>query len=277
VRGGGDRGAVLLKVVTSLDVPRGTYELMCLGKLLPFGRRRRIVVVVHSKCRRSIHSGTAREEINSCVGLSLEVTSRIAPLIAAIGIVAFPRDEGPIGTDGEASVKSPIVLRAGLFKVRSHQGSLVPAESCRGKVFDSIHRPDPGGTVARACHEDGGIIREGNVDDVAAQTGVGPVEDERRQPTAQSGTAPHLHMFAEADGKVQAVGAELDAPDASLEAEAVQDDAPAIIGQDGVVVHVDDEQEPVVGRQGDGLDVGPGLDGERRGRVRLQVDYLHPV
>ena len=103
------------------------------------------------------------------------------------------------------------------------------------------------------------------------------MEDERRQPTAQSGTAPHLHMLAEADGKVQAVGAELDAPDASLEAEAVQDDAPAVVGQDGVIVHVDDEQEPVVGGQGDGLDVGPGLDGERRGRVRLQVDDLHPV
>ena len=84
-------------------------------------------------------------------------------------------------------------------------------------------------------------------------------------------------MLAEADGKVQPVGAELDAPDATLEAEAMQDDASAVVGQDGVVVHVDDEKESVVGGQGDGLDVGPSLDGERRGRMRLQVDDLHPV
>lgn len=179
--------------------------------------------------------------------MRLEVAPLIATRIVATGIIAFPRYESSVGTDGEASGKSSIVLRRGLFKVCPHQRSLVSAQGRRDKVLDSIQRPNPGRTVARACHEDGGIIREGDVNDITAQAGVGPMKDEWRQPPTQPGAAPHLHMLAEADGKVQPVGAELDAPDAALEAEAMQDDASAVVGQDGVVVHVDDEKESVVG------------------------------
>ena len=77
--------------------------------------------------------------------------------------------------------------------------------------------------------------------------------------------------------ELDAVLAEAAAVGALTAVLAMQDDTSAVVGQDGVVVHVNDEKESVVGGQGDGLDVGPSLDGERRGRMRLQVDDLHPV
>ena len=169
-----------------------------------------------------------------------------------------PREQPRVAADG---VNPVAVLR--VHKVHREYLVAVCRQRDRREPLLRVQREDPRRHVLRGRANVAGVLGPRDSADVVVVSGVGAVQDERRELPSPPRRVPHLQPGAHRRGDVGAIRGELQVADDGLEVEVVQHDPLRQVAHEAAAVDVDADEDHAVGREADHADICGSAGGAR--------------